>query len=74
MSENKHDELLALLNPLVDFMNKNGFSYFLVAGKDGTCSRFMNGDFYDLSGMITSFAQDHKNAKGMLEHALKDIE
>ena len=39
INESKHAELLSLLHPLLDFMISNNYSYFIVAGKDGTCTR-----------------------------------
>ena len=30
ITENKHKELLSLLNPLVDFMIENEYSYFIM--------------------------------------------
>ena len=53
----KHDELLLLINPLVDFMEKNSFNFLLVAGKDGTCSRYMHGNYDDLHGMIKGMTE-----------------
>lgn len=57
ITETKHEELLSLLHPIIDFMIENKFNYFLVAGKDGTCTRHMRGSFDDVTGMI----------KGMME-------
>jgi hypothetical protein len=57
IKESKHEELTALVNPLIEFMVANGYTYFLVAGKDGTCTRHMRGDYFDLHGML----------KGMIE-------
>lgn len=64
--ETKHKELLTLLNPLVDFMIENGFSYFLVAGKDGTCTRHMRGEFDDVEGMIGGMALENKQVKNII--------
>jgi hypothetical protein len=38
--ENKQEELLKLINPLINFMHENGYNYFLVAGKDEVYSCF----------------------------------
>lgn len=53
ITETKHEELLTLLNPLIDFMIENNFNYFLVAGKDGTCTRHLRGNFNDVTSIIT---------------------
>lgn len=68
IAETSHDELMQLLNPLVDYINKNGYSFFLVAGKDGVCSRHMAGDFYDITGMITGMMETNKQVRGIVEY------
>lgn len=55
--ETNHDELLSLINPLIDFMDKNGYTFLLVAGKDGTCSRYMRGNYDDLHGIIKGMTE-----------------
>jgi hypothetical protein len=52
-----HDELLSLINPLVDFMDQHGYTFLLVAGKDGTCSRYMRGNYDDLHGIIKGMTE-----------------
>jgi hypothetical protein len=74
ISENRHKELLGVLMPLIDFMDKNGYSYFLVAGKDGVCSRYMRGNFNDVTGMLTGMAENNKEVKVILEHSLNEID
>ena len=71
ISYNDHKELLRLLKPFVDFMDSNGYSYLLLAGKDGKCARYLNGTVADMSGMIADMAQKHKTVKKMFEHSLK---
>jgi len=73
ISENKHQELLKHLKPLVDFMDKSGYNYFLVAGRDGVCSRYMSGAADDVTSMLTDMAEKHKQVKVILEHSLNDI-
>lgn len=72
LSENKHDELLALLNPLVDFMNKHEYNYFIVAGKDGTCSRYLAGDYFEVASIIEGLTNKHKQLKSMLKDIVED--
>lgn len=68
ITETKHAELLALLNPLVDFMIDNKFNYFLVAGKDGTCTRHMRGKFLDVSGMISGMMENNDEVKAIVKY------
>lgn len=72
ITESKHDELLALLNPLVDFMTENDFSYFLVAGKNGVCTRHMRGKFNDVFGMISGMAENNGEVKAILERSVNE--
>ena len=68
ITENKHLELLALLDPLVDFMIANDYNYFMLAGKDGVCTRHMKGDFHDVTGMLTGMMEINKQVKGIVEY------
>ena len=68
VAQTKHAELLALLNPLVDFMTANNFNYFLVAGKDGTCTRHMRGNFLDVTGMISGMMETNDEVKAIIEY------
>jgi hypothetical protein len=72
--QKKHQEFLKLFNPLLDFMKKNGFSYFVVAGKDGICARYIEGNPYDLSAMIGELAEKNKQVKEIFEYGIKSLE
>lgn len=67
ITENKHKELLSLLNPLVDFMIENEYSYFIVAGKDGTCTRHLRGDYIDVHGMISGMMENNSGICDVVE-------
>lgn len=69
----KHKELLSLLNPLVDFMIENGFTYFLVAGKDGMCTRHLRGDYDDVEGMIKGFMENNKQIAVLLQETVESF-
>lgn len=72
---NTHEELInGILNPLVDFMDKEGYSYMIVAGKDGVCSQYANGQNRDLSGMLTALMQKHPGCKKILINSLVELE
>ena len=68
VAQTKHAELLALLNPLVDFMTANNFNYFLFAGKDGTCTRHTRGNFLDVTGMISGMMETNDEVKAIIEY------
>ena len=74
VQESKHKELMALMNPLIDFMIENDFSYFLVAGKDGVCTRHMRGKFDDVSGMLTGMMENNQEEKGLLKYAVESAQ
>ncbi len=64
---------MSLLNPLVDFMIENEYSYFIVAGKDGTCTRHLRGNYDDVHGMITGMMQTQKQVGAMLTDIVNDF-
>lgn len=74
LTEPKHEELLSLLNPLVDFMHQNNFNFFLVAGKDGICTRHLRGNYDDVVGMITGMMQDNKQVDIVIRDAVNDVD
>lgn len=73
ITETKHEELLSLLNPLIDFMIKNEYNYFLVAGKDGICTRHLRGNFDDLTGIITGMMENNKDVRAILEYSVNEL-
>lgn len=73
LNETKHKELMQLINPLVDFMSVNEFSFFLVAGKDGTCTRHLRGNYDDVHGMITGMMKTQKQVGVMLTDIVDDF-
>lgn len=73
--EDTHEELInKILNPLIDFMDKEGYSYMILAGKDGVCSRYTNGKNGDLSGMLTGLMQKYPGYKKILINSLIELE
>ena len=73
INQKNQEELLKLLNPLIEFMDKNNFHYFLVAGKDGVCSRYMRGETEEVISMFSGFAKNHDCVGSILNLALKEI-
>jgi hypothetical protein len=67
-----HEELLALLNPLVDFLIENNYSFFLVAGKDGLCSRYAFGDNGNVAGMINGMMETNKDIDVLIKQIVVD--
>lgn len=65
-----HTQLLELLTPLIAFMDANNFSYFLVAGKDGICSRYVRGGFADIKPMVVGLVNNHKEIRRLLEECV----
>ena len=66
-SETNHQELLTLLNPLLDFMSNNGYSFFVVAGKDGVCTRHLQGQYEDVEGMIIGMMKKNRQVNSMIK-------
>jgi len=73
IAETKHEELLKLINPLVDFMNENGFHYFIIAGKDEECTRHMKGTFDDLEGMLIGMMQNNKGVESLIKSSINQF-
>ncbi len=69
--ESNHKELLSLLNPLVDFMIKNEYTYFLVAGKEGVCTRHLRGNGEDVNGMIVGMMETNSQVATILEDSVR---
>lgn len=65
-AETNHQELLTLLNPLLDFMDKKGYSFFIAAGKDGVCTRHLKGQYEDIEGMIIGMMKKNKQIDSMI--------
>lgn len=69
--ETKHSELLVLLNPLLDFLTENNYNLFLVAGKDGTCTRHAFGDNGDVAGMIKGMMETNEDIEKLINQVVK---
>jgi hypothetical protein len=74
LTETQHKELMVLINPLIDFMSKNGYSFFLVAGKDGVCTRHLMGKYDDIHGMISGMMQTQKQVETLITDVVNDFE
>lgn len=68
-NETVHKELISKIDDLLDFCRLNGYSHLVLIGKDGQCSRYMEGTFDDILGMVTSLGQSNKSFKGIIEHS-----
>lgn len=67
VEEPNHIELLNLLLPLVEFLDENNYSYFLVAGKDGVCSRYLRGTWADLLPMLKDMAKKNECVEKLIK-------
>ena len=74
INDSNHKELLSLVNPLIDFMIEHEYNYFLVAGKDGVCTRHLRGNIDDVSGMITGMMEKNKQVREVIELSLNNLE
>ena len=73
IEDSNHDELLVLLNPLVDFMIKHEYNYFIVAGKGGVCTRHLRGKADDVGGMIEGVMQTQKDFREVLTDIVREF-
>ena len=60
IQEEKHKELIALVNPLLEHLRSNNYTFLFVAGKDELCSRYMEGTHTDLHGILNGLAKTNK--------------
>jgi hypothetical protein len=65
----KHDEFIALLNPIIQFLDDNEFHYLIVTGKDEVCSRYLRGNSDHISGMLTGMMEKHKDFKRIVANS-----
>jgi hypothetical protein len=70
--DSNHSELLALLKTLVDFLIEKEYSFFLVAGKDGVCSRYAFGDDGDVAEMINGMMEVNKDVDVLIKQIVVD--
>lgn len=72
--EKQHQELTELVNPLIEFLRKNNYSYFIIAGKEGTCTQHLMGIADDLEFMISSMIEKNPSFKDVLIEAINPEE
>jgi hypothetical protein len=65
-NETVHRELINRIDNLLSFCKENNYSFLVLIGKDGQCSRYMEGTFEDIEGMVGAFAKDNKEFEGIL--------
>jgi len=65
----QHEELLKILLPLIDFINENGFNYFIVVGKNDTCARYAKGNPAEISAMLCGLMDKNKEIRQVVENA-----
>jgi hypothetical protein len=66
-SKSNHDQLLEKLNPVVDYMTAYRIHHFVLAGKDGTCSRYLLGNLDDLAAMLEDMANKNPDVKKLIK-------
>jgi len=59
--EEKHKDIVALMNPLLEHLRANNYTFLVVAGKDDLCSRYMEGTQETLFGMLNMQAKTNKS-------------
>lgn len=70
--EIKHDVMLNLLTPLIELLEKEGFNFLIVAGKDGLCSRYAAGNKIELTDILGGLCQKNPEFKEVLKDASGD--
>lgn len=62
----EHKEFVRLLNVAIDYAHKHGYNYMFLAGKDGTCARYLNGRIYDVAEMMRGIIDKNDDFKKMI--------
>jgi hypothetical protein len=70
----QHDKLIELIEPIIAFMEQNKFNFMIVAGKDGTCARYCNGNKYEIMGMLSGMVKKHPNYTEIFLSAAEDTD
>ena len=71
--KNKNDQfekIPELFKPVLEYLKENGFSFLIVAGKDGTCSRYMEGKRRDVISMIVGLMENNVDVEEVIEESL----
>ena len=68
----EHEGIASLLDVISEGLNQKGYTYFIVAGKDGTMSRFIRGNKADLTEMFRTTLEKHPEITDSFLNALGD--
>jgi hypothetical protein len=72
-NETVHKELISKIDDLLDFCRLNGYSHLVLIGKEGQCSRYMEGTFDDIGSMVTSLGMSNESFGEIVEVSNKAI-
>lgn len=74
----KHKEMLKLLTPLVEFLQKEGFSYFIsvakedATGEGGTGTNYAGGSIKELAALQADLIRRNPEIEKLFSRALSD--
>lgn len=68
-NETVHRELIGKIDSLLEFCKAHGYSHLILIGKDGQCSRYMEGTFDDIEGMVSGFVKDNKSFGAIVDYS-----
>jgi len=72
LNPEEHKELIAKLAGLVDFLQRNGFGYWLSVGKDGQGANYCGGKVHDVVDVVSDLASRNEQVAKLLQDALNE--
>jgi len=67
-----HDEMLARLTSLVEYLQANDFGYWLTVGRLGTAANYCGGNKAEVVGAVTNLTERNPQIAGTLRQALDE--
>ena len=73
MNQQCRDEMIRLVADAAEHARNNGFTFLMVAGRDGVCSRYMGGLPGELRNILLGLAEDTPAFKKVVANILMDL-
>lgn len=68
--ENQHDEMLEQLEPFIEYLQTNGFQYFINVAKNGIAANYIGPTRAELTACLGNLVERNKEVESLLVDAL----
>lgn len=68
--KNQHDEMLDQLKPFIEYLQANGFQYFINVAKDGLAANYISPTRAELTSCLGNLVKRNKQVESLLADAL----